>query len=51
MRRGTLVTGFGPFLSVVQNPSGLLAQGCGRPSEMLEVSYACVDEFLRRLRF
>jgi pyrrolidone-carboxylate peptidase len=49
VRGRTLVTGFGPFLQVVDNPSSLLARECRRPHELLEVSYDGVRSFLRRL--
>ncbi len=41
-----LVTGFGPFLSVKDNPSSVLARSSGRDNKILEVAYAAVDEFL-----
>ena len=45
----TLVTGFGPFGHVAENPSGRLAEGCGRPFRVLEVAYEAVDLFLEGL--
>ena len=45
----TFVTGFGPFGSVAENPSGLLAKGCERPFEVLEVAYEAVDAFVSGL--
>jgi len=45
----TLVTGFGPFGTVSDNPSQRLAENCGRPFEILEVSYEASDAFLGRL--
>lgn len=45
----TFVTGFGPFGTVTDNPSGRLAEGCGRPFEVLEVAYDAADAFLARL--
>jgi pyroglutamyl-peptidase len=45
----TLVTGFREFGGFAANPSALLAASCGRPFELLEVSYHAVDEFLDRL--
>lgn len=42
----TLVTGFGPFGTVTDNPSGRLAEGSGRPFQVLEVAYAAADAFL-----
>jgi pyroglutamyl-peptidase len=49
MPHRTLVTGFLPFGNFHVNPSALLAQSCGRPFELLEVSFAAVDAFLDRL--
>lgn len=43
------MTGFGPFGTVTDNPSGHLAEGCGRPHEVLEVSYEAADRFVREL--
>lgn len=40
------VTGFGPFLSVRENPSEILARRCGRPYHALEVTFDAVDAFL-----
>ena len=45
----TFVTGFGPFGNVTKNPSGRLAEGCGRPFEILEVAYEAVDAFVEAL--
>jgi pyrrolidone-carboxylate peptidase len=45
----TLVTGFGPFGSFAANPSSQLAAECRRPFQILEVSYAAVDQFLSEL--
>jgi pyroglutamyl-peptidase len=44
-----LVTGFGPFGTVTDNPSGRLAEGCGRPFQTLEVAYAAADAFVNEL--
>lgn len=44
-----LVTGFGPFLSVEDNPSAHIAKGCGLPHRVLEVSFKAVDEFFAAL--
>jgi pyrrolidone-carboxylate peptidase len=44
-----LITGFGPFGSFDENPSGLLAERSGRPFERLEVSFEAVDCFLAAL--
>ncbi|CAN5470116.1 pyroglutamyl-peptidase I [soil metagenome] len=41
-----LVTGFGSFGTVTENPSAVLARACGRESRILEVSYAEVSRFL-----
>lgn len=45
----TLVTGFLAFGGFDVNPSALLAQSCGRPFELLEVSFAAADAFLDRV--
>ena len=45
----TLVTGFGPFGTVTDNPSGHLAENCGRPFQILEVAYDAADAFLAEL--
>jgi pyrrolidone-carboxylate peptidase len=45
----TLVTGFGPFLNIRENPSSQLAGAAGRSFELLEVSYEGVRRFLRGL--
>lgn len=45
----TLVTGFGSFGSVEDNPSAHLARECGRECEVLEVAYAAADAFLAGL--
>lgn len=44
-----LVTGFGPFLGHSDNPSALLAESCGAPFSVLEVSYRAVDAYLESL--
>lgn len=44
-----LVTGFGPFRNVEDNPSGRLAEGSGRPFRVLEVAYAAADAFVEGL--
>lgn len=44
-----LVTGFGPFGDIATNPSQLLAQSCGAPHRILEVSFRAVDAFLNEL--
>jgi len=44
-----IVTGFGPFRDVTENPSSWLAQRSGHPFELLEVSFAGVDAFLDQL--
>lgn len=41
-----LVTGFGPFGSVQENPSSWLAARSGAPYHRLEVSFRAVDRFL-----
>jgi pyroglutamyl-peptidase len=45
----TFVTGFREFGGFAVNPSAPLAESCGRPFEVLEVSYAAADDFLDRL--
>jgi pyrrolidone-carboxylate peptidase len=49
MSERTLVTGFGPFLEVKENPSAMLAEALGRPYEVLEVSYDAVEDFIFHL--
>src|SRR4051794_28815915 len=49
MRARTFVTGFTAFGGSASTPSAVLAESCGRPFELLKVSYAAVDEFLTRL--
>jgi pyroglutamyl-peptidase len=46
MSERTLVTGFGPFLDVVDNPSARLAEALDRPFQVLEVSYDAVEDFI-----
>jgi pyroglutamyl-peptidase len=46
----TLVTGFLAFEGFPENPSALLAQSSGLPFELLEVSFAGVDDFLDRVQ-
>jgi len=41
-----LVTGFGPFGSIAENPSSELAQSCGLDFRIVEVSFRAVDEFV-----
>ena len=45
----TFVTGFLAFGGFDVNPSALLAQSCGRPFELLEVSFAAAAAFLDRV--
>lgn len=45
----TLVTGFLAFEGFDVNPSALLAPRSGRRFELIEVSYAAVDQFIDRL--
>jgi pyroglutamyl-peptidase len=45
----TLITGFGPFLEVTDNPSAKIAAALGRPHLVLEVSFEAVDAFLAAL--
>jgi pyroglutamyl-peptidase len=42
----TLITGFGPFLEVADNPSATIAGSLGQPFQVLEVSYEAVDTFI-----
>lgn len=49
MSERTLVTGFGPFWDVDENPSAKLAEAVGRPSTVLEVSYDAVEDFIFHL--
>ena len=46
---GTLVTGFGSFGAVLDNPSSVLAQASGANWIPLRVSFAAVDQFLATL--
>jgi pyrrolidone-carboxylate peptidase len=41
-----LVTGFGPFGNIAENPSSELAQTCGYDFRILEVSFRAVDELV-----
>jgi pyroglutamyl-peptidase len=43
------VTGFGPFGSISKNPSANLAESCGKPFCVIEVSFRAVDTFLQEL--
>lgn len=45
-----LVTGFGPFGDIAENPSQHLAESCGEEFRILPVSYAAVDQFVEELR-
>lgn len=45
----TLVTGFGQFLSIKENPSSMLAQALDRPYHLLDVSYDAVEDFIFHL--
>ncbi|MCB8931997.1 MAG: hypothetical protein M9921_01895 [Fimbriimonadaceae bacterium] len=42
-----LVTGFGAFGEFEENPSALLAAGCGREHRVLEVAFDAVDQALQ----
>ncbi len=44
-----LVTGFGPFNGVPENPSAELARLSGQRFEVLEVSYEAAEQFVNRL--
>ncbi len=45
-----LVTGFGPFLQIKENPSEWLAEHCGAQHAILQVSFHAVDSFLDALQ-
>lgn len=45
----TLVTGFGPFGAIAENPSSHLASASQRSFQVLEVAYAAVDQFVQEL--
>lgn len=45
----TLVTGYGPFGKILDNPSARLAEGSGRPCRVIEVSFEAADAFLASL--
>ncbi len=45
----TLITGFGPFGHVQENPSALLAAGSGLEHVVLDVSYQAAEEFVSGL--
>lgn len=45
----TLITGFGPFLDVKDNPSSELAKALGRQHRILDVSYDAVEDFIFHL--
>lgn len=45
----TLVTGFGPFGAIAENPSSQLARQSQRSFRTLEVDYAAVDQFIQEL--
>jgi pyroglutamyl-peptidase len=49
MSERTLVTGFGPFLNVTENPSARLAEAAGRPFHVLDVTYEGVERFVSSL--
>jgi pyroglutamyl-peptidase len=49
MSERTLVTGFGPFLDVTDNPSAKLAEALDRPHKILEVSFQAAEDFLSGL--
>lgn len=40
------LTGFGPFGSIRDNPSAVLARSCGAPYEILPVAFSSVEAFL-----
>jgi len=44
-----LLTGFGPFETVLENPSELLVRTSGKPYEVVDVSYSRVKHFIHTL--
>jgi pyroglutamyl-peptidase len=46
----TLVTGFGPFAQIADNPSARLASAVAPDHVILEVSYRAADEFISKLQ-
>lgn len=40
------VTGYGPFGTVTENPSGLIAARLGSPHQVLDVTFCAADTFL-----
>ncbi|MCC7435878.1 MAG: hypothetical protein IT363_14430 [Methanoregulaceae archaeon] len=40
------VTGYGPFLNVTENPSGLIAARLGLPYRVIDVTFSAADAFL-----
>jgi len=44
-----LITGFGPFLTIGENPSSVLARGSGCRNDVLEVSFKGVDTYIESL--
>jgi pyroglutamyl-peptidase len=44
-----LLTGFGPFLSVMDNPSEALARSSNKPHHVIDVSYQAARTFIERL--
>ena len=51
LNRRTIVTGFGPFLDVHDNPSSTIAMEFGSCHELIEVSFRGVEKFLRSLSY
>lgn len=49
MKPRVVVTGFGPFENVEDNPSATLAKGCGKPHHIVDVSYVAAREFIDQL--
>lgn len=49
MSARTFVTGFGPFLNVIENPSATVAAALDRPHQVLEVSFDAADRFLGQI--
>ena len=49
MKERTLITGFGPFGDIKENPAAILAEASGRPFAVIEVAYLAADDFLSKL--
>jgi pyroglutamyl-peptidase len=49
MGQRLILTGFGPFLTVSENPSERLAKQSGEPFEILDVSYKAAKQFVESI--